>query len=124
MDITFDTVRAALTIPSVTALGCITAYVFSEQKGVKSAEACLRKFFPKRQDAFYFRLDFFLSAVVGTGIGLILYSPQNGYQALAAGIGWTAAFNIARYDGKRHHGQETASSTDSGAGDKKGNGNE
>jgi len=96
MGVDFHTIVATVSIPSVTALGCITAYVFSEQKGIKSSQNFLKKFFPKKPASFYFRLDFFMSAIIGTGIGLILYSPTTAYQALAAGIGWTAAFNIVK----------------------------
>jgi hypothetical protein len=91
-------ILAAMTIPSVTLLGCITAHVYSEYKGFKSAQKFLKQFFPKRRDSFYIRLEFILSALVGTCIGIILYSPATPYQALAAGIGWTAAFNLLKAD--------------------------
>jgi hypothetical protein len=89
-----------LAIPFVTALGCITAFIYSEQKGLKGSLNFWKKCFPGRTDAFYFRADFIMSALVGTGIGLILYSPQNPHQALAAGIGWTAAFNLVKAERK------------------------
>jgi hypothetical protein len=92
---------AAFGLPSVTALGCVTAYVYSEQKEIESSHQFLRRFFPDRSDAFYFRVDFFMTAVVGTCIGQILYQPRNTYQALAAGIGWTAAFSIAKIEKRR-----------------------
>ena len=83
-------------IPSVTLLGCVTAYIFSEQKGVNNSVRFLRNMLPCRSSAFYFRLEFLLSVVVGTCVGIILYSPKTEYQALAAGIGWTAAFTILK----------------------------
>lgn len=83
-------------IPSVTLLGCITAYVFSQQKGLKSSIKFLKDFFPQQSSAFYIRIDFVLSVIIGTCIGVILYSPNTEYQALAAGLGWTAAFSIMK----------------------------
>jgi hypothetical protein len=94
-----------LTIPSVTALGCLTAFIYCEQKGVKGSRDFLRKFFPGHTKAFYLRCDFALSVLVGTVIGIILYSPTSAYQALAAGLGWTAAFNIASAE-RRAQSQE------------------
>lgn len=96
MELTSQVVYDLLALPSVTALGCVTAYVYSEQKQVKSSLQFLKKFFPDKSPAFYFRADFFMTAIVGTCIGLILYEPRNPYQALAAGIGWTAAFSIVK----------------------------
>ena len=86
----------AATIPSITLLGCVTAHVYSEQKGFKSGRKYLKQFFPKKTTAFYIRLEFILSAILGTCIGIILYSPSTPYQALAAGVGWTAAFNLTK----------------------------
>lgn len=96
MEIDIQFISDALRLPSLTALGCVTAYVYSEQKEIESSLDFLRKFFPDKHDAFYFRIDFFITAVVGTCVGLTLYAPTNPYQALAAGIGWTAAFSIAK----------------------------
>ena len=97
----FHSLLALLSIPSITLLGCITAYVFSEQKGIKSSQKFLAKFFPQRSPTFYFRVDFVVSALIGTAIGIILYSPTTGYQALAAGVGWTAAFNIVKAEARK-----------------------
>ena len=73
MELTTKIVIEVLTLPSITALGCVTAYIYSEQKEVKSSQSFLRRFFPERLDVFYFRLDFFMTAVIGTAIGLLLY---------------------------------------------------
>lgn len=83
-------------IPSITFLGCVTAYVFTQQKGIKSSIRFLKDFFPRRSSAFYIRVDFIMSVIIGTCIGVILYSPTTEYQALAAGLGWTAAFSIMK----------------------------
>jgi hypothetical protein len=83
-------------IPSITFLGCVTAYVFTQQKGIKSSIRFLKDFLPRRSSAFYIRVDFIMSAIIGTCIGVILYSPTTEYQALAAGLGWTAAFSIMK----------------------------
>ncbi|WP_158930185.1 hypothetical protein [Acidisphaera sp. S103] len=87
---------AIATLPSITLLGCVTAYIYCEQKGLKNSQKFLTKFFPNRTPRFYFRSDFVLSAIIGTCIGIILYSPKTGYQALAAGVGWTAAFSLLK----------------------------
>jgi hypothetical protein len=100
-----STVWHEANIPSITLLGCITAYVFSEQKGIKSSANFLKGMFPQRSKAFYFRTEFIMSAVIGTCIGIILYSPQTEYQALAAGIGWTAAFSIIKADRAAQRGE-------------------
>lgn len=97
-------------IPSITLLGCVTAFVFSEQKGIRSSTKFLRGMFPHKSATFYFRIDFLLSVIIGTCIGIILYSPHTEYQALAAGIGWTAAFSIlkseqARMNAKHRNGE-------------------
>jgi uncharacterized membrane protein YbjE (DUF340 family) len=83
-------------IPSITLLGCVTAYVFTQQKGIKSSIRFLKGLFPRRSSAFYLRVDFILSVIIGTCIGVILYSPITEYQALASGLGWTAAFSIIK----------------------------
>src|ERR1700674_175930 len=83
-------------IPSITPLGCVTAYVFTQQKGIKSSIGFLKELFPRRSSAFYLRVDFILSVMIGTCIGVISYSPITEYQALAAGPGWTAAFSIIK----------------------------
>jgi uncharacterized membrane protein YbjE (DUF340 family) len=83
-------------IPSITFLGCVTSYVFTQQKDIKSSIRFLKDFFPSRSSAFYIRVDFILSVIIGTCIGVILYSPITEYQALAAGLGWTAAFSIMK----------------------------
>ena len=92
----------AATIPSVTALGCITAYVYCQQKEMRGSHDFLKRFFPNRSDAFYLRTDFAMSAIIGTVIGIILYSPHTAYQALAAGLGWTAAFNVVSASKRSH----------------------
>src|SRR5262249_17829594 len=93
----------SIAMPALTFLGCVTAYIFAGQKGF-SSQTFLKKFFPGRSAHFYFRADFFLSVVVGTGIGFALYLPHNVHSALAAGIGWTAAFSMARAERRTRAG--------------------
>ena len=81
MNFDFRSFVAVLSLPSITLLGCVTAYVYSEQKGIKSSLKFLSKFFPRRSQTFYFRVDFVISALIGTSIGIILYSPTTGYQS-------------------------------------------
>jgi uncharacterized membrane protein YbjE (DUF340 family) len=89
-------VLGLVSIPSTTLLGCVAAYVYSDQKGIKSSRRFLNGLFPRRSSAFYLRLDFAMSAIIGTCIAIILYSPITAYQALAAGVGWTAAFSVLK----------------------------
>jgi hypothetical protein len=97
MDQNIQSAWAFANIPSITFLGCVTAYVFSQQKGIKSSIRFLKDFFPRRSSAFYIRVDFILSVIIGTCIGAILHAPiTTSYQALAAGLGWTAAFSIMK----------------------------
>jgi hypothetical protein len=95
-----------MTIPSITLLGCVTAHIYAEYKGFKTAEKFFKRFLPKRNESFYVRVEFGFSALVGTCIGIILYSPATSYQALAAGVGWTAAFNLLKAD--KVHGDDAA----------------
>ena len=100
---------AWLTIPAMTALGCMTAYIFCEQKQVKGSRDFLEGFFPGHTPVFYLRCDFALSVIVGTIIGVALYSPNTVYQAVAAGRGWKAAFNIVSSQRRGHDSKAEAS---------------
>lgn len=89
-----------LIIPCLTSLGCVTAFVYCEHKGFEKSQNFFRQMLPGKSDTFYFRSDFIISAILGTVIGIVIYSPTTEYQALAAGLGWTAAFSIVKSDGK------------------------
>jgi len=69
-------------------------YIFSNRKGFDNSIIFLKKMLPNKSDTIYFRLDFILMSVTGTLIGLITFSPQGTYQALAAGFGWIGAMNV------------------------------
>src|SRR5215468_8725991 len=85
-----DTIRIALT----TLFGSAGMYVFSNYKGFDNSINFLKKMIPNRSDTFYYRTDFVLMSCSGALIGLITFSPQGIYQALAAGFGWTGAMNV------------------------------
>jgi hypothetical protein len=112
---TLQSLVAVVKIPGWTLLGCVTAYIYSEQRETNRSKSFLRGLFPKRTEAFYFRLDFLLSASIGTALGIILYSPHNSYQALAAGIGWTAAFSLLLTQRPAANSQEQSPAVDSNA---------
>ena len=97
-DLPFREIVSWLSIISCTAIGCFAAYVFCSQKGVKGSREFLMGVLPGRTDAFYARSDFVLTVIIGTFIGIILYSPSTALRALAAGVGWTAVFNTANTD--------------------------
>jgi len=77
-----------------TLLGSAGMYIFSSFKGFDNSQNFLKRMIPGRSDTFYYRSDFILMTVVGALIGLITFSPQGVYQALAAGFGWTGAMNV------------------------------
>lgn len=79
---------------SVTLFGAAGMYVFSSFKGFENSINFLKRIIPDKSDTFYYRSDFLLVSVSGTIIGLITFSPQSVYQALAAGFGWTGAMNV------------------------------
>ena len=81
-------------LPSLTLLGCAVAYIYADQKGIRSARAFLEKCFPQKPEWFYYRVDFLLTAMIGTAVGTALYAPLSTHQAIAAGVGWTAIFSI------------------------------
>jgi hypothetical protein len=77
-----------------TLFGAAGMYVFSSYKGFDNSINFLRRMLPGKSDTFYYRCDFFVMSVAGALIGVITFSPQGIYQALAAGFGWTGAMNI------------------------------
>ncbi|WP_155256486.1 hypothetical protein [Mesorhizobium loti] len=84
----------AIQIYLTTVFGACGMYVFSSYKGFDNSINFLKRMFPERSDVFYARADFFLVSLSGSVIGIITFSPQGIYQALAAGFGWTGAMNV------------------------------
>jgi hypothetical protein len=85
-----EQVRIALT----TLFGSAAMYVFSSYKGFDNSRNFLKNILPDRAPSFYYRCDFVIMSVSGALIGLITFTPQSIYQALAAGFGWTGAMNV------------------------------
>ena len=83
-----------LKIIFTTLFGAACMYVFSSYKGFENSMNFLRKMLPDKSDTFYARTDFVVMSISGTIIGLIAFSPQGLYQALAAGFGWTGAMGV------------------------------
>lgn len=78
----------------VTLFGSTAMYVFTQsKKGFVGAKHFLKKMFPDRSEAFYFRTDFLLVVIFGSAIGFIVFSPHESLEALAAGFGWVGAMN-------------------------------
>ena len=89
-----DVAIAKLGLYLVTLFGTVATYVFQLHKGFEGATSFLRRVLPKHSDAFYARVDFVIVAITGSCFGLIIFSPQNAFQALAAGCGWVSALNV------------------------------
>jgi hypothetical protein len=85
-----DEIRIGFT----TLFGSAGMYVFSSYKGFDNSINFVKRMMPGHSDTFYYRFDFFLMSFAGALIGLITFSPQGIYQALAAGFGWTGAMNV------------------------------
>jgi hypothetical protein len=83
-----------LKIIITTLFGSAGMYVFSSYKGFDNSINFLKRMMPGRSDTFYYRSDFVVMSLSGTIIGLITFSPQGIYQALAAGFGWAGAMNV------------------------------
>jgi hypothetical protein len=90
-----------VTLPALTAFGCVAAYAYCDHKGMRNSERFWKRLMPGRHSSFYFRADFLMSAIFGTIVGIGVYSPRNSHEALAAGLGWTAAFTILKHEGKQ-----------------------
>jgi hypothetical protein len=82
-----------LKIIATTLFGSAGMYVFSSFKGFDNSINFLKRMVPGRSDTFYYRYDLIVMTISGTIIGLITFSPNGIYQALAAGFGWAGAMN-------------------------------
>jgi hypothetical protein len=88
-------------------------YMFRLNRDFTGARAFLEGMFPKRSKAFYFRVDFFLTAVVGSVIGFVLLRPTDPVQAISAGGSWLSAFQLVMTPrGSKGSGGETPQSAD------------
>jgi hypothetical protein len=101
----WSSISRTAALPSLTLLGCAVAYIYADQKGIRSARAFLEKCFPQKTEWFYYRVDFLLTAMIGTAVGTALYAPLSTHQAIAAGVGWTAIFSIATVPRAVSHGR-------------------
>lgn len=77
-----------------TLFGSAVMYIFSSFKGFDNSLNFLKRMLPGRSETFYYRSDFIVMTISGIIIGLITFSPQSIYQALAAGFGWAGALNV------------------------------
>lgn len=77
----------------MTALGCVLLYVYSDVRDFNHSRAFVKKMFPTRGDAFHNRTDFLCAVVFGTIVGTVVFLPQHGVEALAAGLGWVGGMN-------------------------------
>jgi hypothetical protein len=66
---------------------------------------------PGRSDTFYYRCDFALMSLLGGLIGYIWFAPQDAQKALGAGLGWTAALNVAATNQPRTRTRPPSQST-------------
>jgi hypothetical protein len=75
-------------------LGSLFTYLFAAAKGLESTVPRLKQLLPGKSDAFYVRFDFCLVVFLGSGLGLLFFSPHEHINALAAGCGWVGALNV------------------------------
>jgi len=96
MGLTLDpSIAGDMTLYAKTLLGATATYIFALRRGFKGATEFLQTMFPDRPAVFYDRMDFLLVSVIGSMIGFLFYAPQTSAQALAAGLGWVSAINVA-----------------------------
>ena len=79
---------------AVTLASAMLMYVFALYKGFNGATDFLRRAFPSRSDRFYVWADLITVTLAGTFFGIVLYSPTNLQQSLAAGVGWVGALQV------------------------------
>jgi hypothetical protein len=70
------------------AFGCAAGRIFAFQRDFEGSRAWLRQMFPGRSPIFYRRVDFIVSCVLGTVLGMLAVQPDTPQTALATGIGW------------------------------------
>ena len=71
-------------------LGAICAHILSlYSDGFKGTVPFLRKFFPEKNDTFYFRLDFLILPLIGALLAYILLDPTNLKSSIFAGLSWS-----------------------------------
>jgi hypothetical protein len=79
----------------VTLGSALLMYVFALHRGFGGALPFLRRAFPDRSDRFYVWADLVVVTVGGAFFGFGLYMPVDVPKAMAAGIGWIGALNVA-----------------------------
>jgi len=101
-----DPLVVAIGLYLVTLFGAIAMYVFGLQKGIEGSITFLRRVLPGKSETFYHRVDFALVSLLGSFIGLIVFTPTNAFQALAAGCGWVGALTMLLAGGTGRARQE------------------
>lgn len=91
--------------------GALTLYifVFSNTNDNVGARRFLDRIFPNKSPEFRSRADFIISTILGSLIGIIIYSPQTPIEAYLSGLGWVGALNTIV---NRNQFNDKASETD------------
>src|SRR5688572_15537081 len=79
----------------ITLISAILMYVFALNRGFGGAVAFLKRAIPNRSEQFYTWFDLIVVTLGGSFIGFVLYSPVDATRAMAAGLGWMGALNVA-----------------------------
>jgi hypothetical protein len=74
--------------------GAVCMHLYSNRRQFDGIRPYLSKAWPSLSEACLYRIDLLITPLVGAGIGYIFFSPTNPMSALAAGVSWTAAFQI------------------------------
>lgn len=72
----------------IVGVGCAAGRIFPFQHDFQGSREFLEHMFPGRPPLFYERLDFFVTCVMGSILGMLIVQPASVHTALATGLGW------------------------------------
>ncbi|SHF69544.1 hypothetical protein SAMN05444483_10280 [Salegentibacter echinorum] len=74
----------------LTWIGSICGHILSlYSDDFKGTKPFLRKMFPDKKEAFYFRIDFILLPLIGSLLAFVLLEPMNLKTSLFSGLSWS-----------------------------------
>lgn len=72
----------------VVGIGCAAGRVFPFQREFQGSREFLEHMFPGNTLLFYERVDFFVTCIMGSILGMLIVQPDSVHTALATGLGW------------------------------------
>jgi hypothetical protein len=72
----------------IVGVGCAAGRVFPFQREFQGSREFLEHMFPGRSLLFYERVDFLVTCVMGSILGMLIVQPASVHAALATGLGW------------------------------------